>query len=344
MNSKPRFLPDPETGCLSDESTKKYFSRFGLSVFVMCTASFLVPIVVGYLLNTFAPQLFESKELLVITNTALSILTLYGVALPIFLLMTKSLPKIKPTKEKMGFLKWLGGFCIAFLAMMTGNYISNMLIIAIESLSGTTLVNPIESAIEQGIVPIIYICLIAPVLEEIFFRKIVCDRLLPLGEGYAVFVSAVLFGLIHQNFYQFAYAFFVGLIFAFIYVKTGKLIYSMLYHVIINILGSVVAPFIIKQVDIDRLLTMLETGVFDYDLKMIIFMLILLAYEGVMMIVGIIGIVLLIKAKYDKKLKLEAGIIPPPKKHRIANIFCTAGVAAAVAYFAFAFVLSIIPS
>ena len=326
MNSKPRFFPDPETGCLSDESTKKYFSLFGLSVFVMCAASFLVSFVASYALNTFLPHLLESKDIYAFINIALSIFTLYGVAMPIFLLMTRSLPKIKPTKEKMGFLKWLGGFCIAFLAMMTGNYISNMLIIMIETLSGTTTVNPVESAIEQGIIPIIYMCVIAPILEELFFRKIVCDRLLPLGEGYAVFVSAVLFGLIHQNFYQFAYAFFVGLIFAFIYVKTGKLIYSTLYHVIINFLGSVVAPFIIKQVDLDRLVNMLETGVFDYDLKMIIFMLILLAYEGVMMIVGIIGIVLLIKAKYDKKLKLEAGIIPPPKKHRIANIFCTVGI------------------
>ena len=114
MNSKPRFFPDPETGCLSDESTKKYFSLFGLSVFVMCAASFLVSFVASYALNTFLPHLLESKDIYAFINIALSIFTLYGVAMPIFLLMTRSLPKIKPTKEKMGFLKWLGGFCIAF--------------------------------------------------------------------------------------------------------------------------------------------------------------------------------------------------------------------------------------
>ena len=303
----------------------------------------LLVILTQYIVGSYFPELLTSPVFSGLFIYLSSLIPLYCVALPIFIFMTKPLPKVVPHKEKMGFLGWLGGLCIAELAMMTGNYISNILLVIIESALNTTTQNPVAEATEQSNVwiTIIFMCIIAPLLEELFFRKIVCDRLLVLGEGYAVFVSSVLFGLIHRNFYQFAYAFFLGLLFSFIYVKTGKIRYSAIYHMILNFFGGVVTPYLVEQLQIERLINMLETGVFDYDLRLLIFMGITLAYEGIMMIAGIVGIVLLIKAKHDKSLRLDSGILPPPKKHRVANIFCTVGVAAAITYFTVFFVLSL---
>ena len=76
------------------------------------------------------------------------------------------------------------------------------------------------------------------------FRKLLIDRLLPYSEFFAILTGGLLFGLVHGNFYQFFYATMVGLLFSFIYVRTGRIGYTILMHIIINFTGSIVAPFI----------------------------------------------------------------------------------------------------
>ena len=78
----------------------------------------------------------------------------------------------------------------------------------------------------------------APLFEETIFRKFVIDRLAPYGERTAVIFSALIFGMAHQNGMQFFLAFFVGIIFAIVYIKTGNLIYSMILHFMINLVAT----------------------------------------------------------------------------------------------------------
>ena len=166
-------------------------------------------------------------------------------------------------------------------------------------------------------------------------------------KGYAIFVSAAIFGLIHGNFYQFAYAFLLGALFALIYVKTGKLIYSTIYHIIINFFGAVVTPWIVSKIDMESIYALLESDTLEltmeaYNSFATTFLFVLL-YDAITFIPAIAGIVLLILAKNKDKIRLESGILTPPKKGRLANIFCTVGVAAAITFFVLTFLLSILP-
>ena len=61
------------------------------------------------------------------------------------------------------------------------------------------------------------------------------------------------FVLFHMNLFQFFYAFGLGLVFAYIYTRTGRLRYSVILHSIINFMGSVVAPWILSLVNPDAL-------------------------------------------------------------------------------------------
>ena len=54
----------------------------------------------------------------------------------------------------------------------------------------------------------------------------------------------MIFGLCHGNFYQFFYAFGIGLVFGYIYTRTGRIRYTIVLHMIINFLGSVAAIYI----------------------------------------------------------------------------------------------------
>ena len=71
-----------------------------------------------------------------------------------------------------------------------------------------------------------------------------------------MFLSALTFGLFHMNLFQFFYAFGLGLLFAYIYMRTGRLRYPVLLHGIVNFLGSVVAPFILSLVNLEALTNM----------------------------------------------------------------------------------------
>lgn len=86
---------------------------------------------------------------------------------------------------------------------------------------------------------LLYAMLGAPVFEELVFRKILLDRVHVYGQTTAAFVSALFFGLMHGNAAQFCLAFTIGLLFAAVYMKTGKLFYTILMHGIINLSASV---------------------------------------------------------------------------------------------------------
>ncbi len=351
MSSKRIFYLDPNTNRLTEEDTKKYFSQFGFAVFVMALArlisAYALPLLTSYLLSLYAPQLLEIDVFTDVANNVLSMISIYCIGLPVFLALSHSLPRLRPEKKKMKVGSWFGGLCVTAAAMYIGNYVSTLILGVMETFLGTVPENPVVEATEANgvIVTLIFTCILAPILEELFFRKVVCDRLIPLGEGYAIFVSAVLFGLMHQNLYQFAYAFLSGALFALIYVKTGKLIYSTLYHIIINTLGGIVAPWITSNIDLDKLMSILESypniADFEIDPMMLLFMFILLVYSAIMNAATVLGIIFFIRAKKRKRLKLKTGVLPPPKEHRLANIFCTTGIAASVAFFVFAFMIPI---
>lgn len=80
--------------------------------------------------------------------------------------------------------------------------------------------------------------IVAPIFEELIFRKLVLDRVGSFGEAPAVLCSALLFGLAHQNAGQFFLAFLLGLLFARIYLHTGKIVYTMLLHFMINLTAT----------------------------------------------------------------------------------------------------------
>lgn len=110
-----------------------------------------------------------------------------------------------------------------------------------------------EVAMDQSFLKVLVMVILAPLVEEYICRKQIIDRTRQYGEKTAVLLSGLTLALLHQNFFQFFYAFGLGLIFAYIYTRTGKLRYSVVFHMIINFMGSVVAPWILTLVDLDAL-------------------------------------------------------------------------------------------
>jgi len=79
---------------------------------------------------------------------------------------------------------------------------------------------------------------VAPVLEELIFRKVLFERLRAYGSGTAVIITAILFGLYHGNIEQIPYATFMGIILGMIMAMTGDIRLTILIHFINNLLSG----------------------------------------------------------------------------------------------------------
>ena len=91
-------------------------------------------------------------------------------------------------------------------------------------------------------VTIISVCIFAPFFEEWLCRGIVLRGMLKhVKPPWAIIISALFFALIHMNFWQAVPAFLMGLVFGYVYYKTGALKLTMLMHCVNNTMAFVVS-------------------------------------------------------------------------------------------------------
>lgn len=96
----------------------------------------------------------------------------------------------------------------------------------------------------KGIMPLLYMGILAPIVEELIFRGLVLGyekRELPFW--CANFIQAFLFGLYHQNIVQFVYAFCIGLFLGYLCQRLQSLKLIMVIHGVINISGNLLVYF-----------------------------------------------------------------------------------------------------
>ena len=72
------------------------------------------------------------------------------------------------------------------------------------------------------------------VIEELAYRGVMFGSFHEAGRLKAILMSGILFGLMHMNFNQIAYAVVIGLIFGFVVEATGSIIPTMIMHFLIN--------------------------------------------------------------------------------------------------------------
>lgn len=81
----------------------------------------------------------------------------------------------------------------------------------------------------------LYASVLAPIAEELLFRGYILRSLQPYGKKFAVFASALLFGLFHGNLLQTPYAFLMGLLLGYITVE-----YSIGWAVALHMFNNLV--------------------------------------------------------------------------------------------------------
>ena len=273
------YQPSPEE--IEKNKIKKSFTFSGTTTLVLLGGMYLVAMIImvvgfcsGIVRNTpstddpyvgFTPIGFYAYE---------GLASLLGIFIPALILAKAS--KV-PMNELFPFKKLDGKYLAALV-------VGGMSVCMIAQLAITILIEnlyifgiDIESALDQetatGLADIVLstICtaIIPALVEEFAYRGVVLGVLKRHDETFAIFASAFLFGLLHGNFVQIPFAFIIGLVAAFVRVKSDSMLPSILIHfgnnffaVIMTALPDLVSEEISSFIEAGVMFVFIIAGIF----------------------------------------------------------------------------------
>ncbi|WP_297417553.1 CPBP family intramembrane glutamic endopeptidase [Clostridium sp.] len=146
--------------------------------------------------------------------------------------------KIKSTKKFvfLGTVSCIGTGTISSLLYMIYSAILKSI--------GITIPQPDFSFPKQSVYLVlflIYVCLLGPILEEIIFRGFILKSMRRYGNLTAIIVTSILFSMFHLNLVQFINPVLMGIVLAFIAIKSESIIPSIIAHIFNNTITFLMA-------------------------------------------------------------------------------------------------------
>ena len=207
---------------------RRAFSRMALGLCLAMLLSQLAPTVLALI-----PGFDVQAHTFLVGSLCTALITL-----PLMLLFTRRLPALKPERGVLNAGGFLVLVCVSYAGMLLGNLLGigvNLIL----SPNSVSLISDVASATDTSLEMLAAFVVLAPVGEELVFRKLLVDRVLPYGEWPAILFSGLCFGLFHGNLTQFFYTVILGMILAHVYIRTGNILYTIGIHACTNFLGGV---------------------------------------------------------------------------------------------------------
>lgn len=169
-----------------------------------------------------------------------------------------------------------------------------------------------------GMLVILGSAFVPALVEEFTCRGVVMGLLRPFGDGFAILISAALFGLMHGNLVQTPFAFIVGLGLGYVTVASNSMWTAVTVHFFNNFFATV--------------LNDLMTGLSPTQMSIIN-----IGYMLVLLTLGLLGTALLVRKRPDA-FRLNKSTSVFPEKKRIGIFVKTPLMIVALISFAFAII------
>ena len=207
--------------------------------------TFITQAIGAVVISVVNPALIENDWF----TMAFSVAPIYLIEMPAAYLLLLTIPKSAPQKQKLHPFMWIGFLFLCFLLTYLSNFIGQFVEVWIYNLLGVEVRNDIGemSYITPFGANFLFLGILAPVFEELFYRKAIIDRLRRYGDLPAILISGVIFGLIHGNFSQVFYATAIGMVLGYVYLRTGKVLYTILLHATFNLVSGVYVTELIRR-------------------------------------------------------------------------------------------------
>lgn len=295
---------------------KKNFSRIGWAYALATVLIYLVQTGLVWVLKREAPQvLFNINGRLLVSAGSM-----YLVSFPIlFLLLKKWVPAERIERRRMKAGQYVLSVIICFGLAYAANIVGNILTSLIGSASNHAVQNPMQVMVGD-LSPwmiLLYMVICAPIMEELIFRKLLVDRAVRYGQGVAVLVSGLMFGLFHGNLNQFAYAAAIGMFLAFLYVKTGNIKITISIHMLVNFVGGFLSTQVFKLIDMRALYADDYEVLLNSVQENLVGWLMLMLFALFVVVMLVVGVILFIVSAVKKKFACEDGTVFIPKQLRL---------------------------
>lgn len=247
------------------DSKKKSIEKIGFGIAIMFLISWIWAIFIRNKLNLTSIQ-----------NTIIGIIVLYVIGLCLFKLIIKNIPNYKIEKGKIS----LKELVLCFLLQFSSILVMSVLTVILSKITGNEIGGEIDA-----LTPLMLFQLLIfnPIIEEYVFRKLFADKLLKHGELLFMLTSSFCFSIVHGvslGIPQILYTFILGMIWSYVYIKSGNLLVPIILHSLSNLFGSVI---------IQSLQSVSQIAVSIYSMCI--------------MLMGIVGIILFFSNK--KKIKID---------------------------------------
>ena len=225
---------------------KKFFSKIGVNYLILGIMAIIFQIIIVNIISIINPEYLHNINIV----TTISSLCNYILPFPIFYLLMKKLDSVELEKTNITVKKFILYTGITITLMWIGNVTGLIITMLLSGAMQNDIANPVHQLINSSDIWInlLIISIFAPICEEILFRKFLIDRTIKYGAKVSIILSAVLFAFFHGNLNQFFYAFLMGGFFAYVYIRTGKITYTIILHVIVNFMGSVMSLILANSV------------------------------------------------------------------------------------------------
>lgn len=281
----------------TNSNDKKNFSNLGMVYTIFSVVVTLLQYVVSQIgVKVFSPEVFNTNVQMMVSSCILYVIGM--LILPCGLKKVET-PKATLTRHKISAGDMVSAFCMCYALLIGSNIAGMMINAAIGTLKGSPVVNPVEILSAEMSFPVLILLtvVIAPIFEELFFRKFIIDKVVCYGEMTAVLISGFMFGLFHGNLSQFPYAFAIGIFFGIIYIRTGNIIYSIILHAAVNFLGSIASALVASGAGYDVLNDIMSAtteteAMAAISLENLTGLIGLIVFELILIIIVIIGIIM----------------------------------------------------
>ena len=304
------------------KTARRCFSVLGCAVLLLLAGQ----LAVSRLVDRCMPLFFPAGGYPTWLPLLIAYLVFFGIVFPLAALLLRRLPVAAPEKGKISARHFFAFLPILYLCSYVGSQLSQWLIALLADAFGLQMGSALGTLLlTHPLVMVFILLLAAPLCEEWFFRKLLLDRACIYGEKLAIFVSALLFACYHTSVYQFFYAFFVGLILGYLYLRTGKLWVTVLMHAVFNLLCSIL-PYVMLRFGIFA--AFMEAETMDEQIAVIaenpVGVAVACVYGFVCLGLLIGGCLLL--GKYRKKVFFKPAACPLPPDTEGAAAFVNVGM------------------
>lgn len=309
-------------------AAKKHFSRMGWLYMAATAIIFGLQTVTGLIIIAVKPEWLYDMNI----SLFFSVAPMYLVGFPLLALFLKKwVPAGHIEKRRMTAGQYVLSAIICIGLAYAANILGLIMTTIIGIFTGNSVANPITDVV-TSMSPwavLFYTVICAPIMEELVFRKLIVDRAVGYGQGVAVVVSGVMFGLFHGNLNQFVYAAVIGSFLAYLYVKTGNVKITISLHMLFNFLGGFLPTVLMNQMDLD---SYLDSGsILEMQELMrqnlgwfLLYGLLLLFILGML----VTGVVLFIVFAAKKKFVFHPGETSIPRQLKLSLALGNAGMAA----------------